>query len=285
MKLKFSKNFSKLISFFIIASICSSFLTGCASDNEQKNKIANMRNLFSEEKFIIHACGEIADESGTIYDYTNSKEALENSYANGNRIIEVDFHYTSDHVLVCGHAWGDLYLDGKQMTPGEAPTYDEFMKCKVMDKFTALTFDDIAEFMKKNEDLVIVTDTKETDIDTYKTIAKKYPELTDRFVVQIYHASEYDDVKKAGFPLIIYTLYEATENELTKNSLLKAAKKNLVGFTYHIDLLDNPAFEDIMKQTDTPKYIHTVNSNEDIQRCFDSGAVAVYTDRTDLMFQ
>ena len=229
-----------LLPVFSLILLIACTVCGCSLSGKVPDNIAKMRTFFQENKYIIHACGMITDDEGNEFDYTNSKEALTNALNNGNKIIEIDFHYPSDHELVCGHAWGDLYLDGKQITPGEAPTLSDFLNCRVQDKFTPLTFEDVIEFMKQNQDFYVVTDTKETDIDTYKMIAKKYPDLAQRFIVQIYHASEYDDVKKAGFPYIIYTLYEATEEELTEKALLKAAKKPLVGFTFHSDLAMDP---------------------------------------------
>ena len=122
---------------FFLPQIC-----GC-SNNTVPDNIATMRETFSDNKYIIHACGFINDDEGNEYDYTNSKEALEKSLSEGNRLIEVDFHYTNDGTLVCGKAWGDLYLNGKQMTPGEAPTLSDYLNCKILDKFTVLTFDEL----------------------------------------------------------------------------------------------------------------------------------------------
>ena len=257
------------------------FISACASSKVPEN-IEDMRNTFSENKYIIHACGYISDDEGNMHDYTNSREALENSLAAGNRIIEIDFHYTSDGALVCGKAWGDLYLNGEQLTPGEAPTLSDYLKCKILDKFTVLTFDDIAGYMRDNPDMIVVTDTKETDIDTYKMITSDYPDIKDRFVVQIYHASEYDAVKKAGFPYIIYTLYETEDSERTKESLIKASKKPLVGFTFHIDLTEDQDFMDIMKSTETPLFVHTENDESKIEKYLSDGISGIYTDRTDL---
>ena len=271
------KSFFSIFPLLILLSI---FLEGCLF-GESTKKAYGMRNAFTENKYIIHACGMISDSEGNEFDYTNSKEALENSYALGNRIIEIDFHYTSDHELVCGHAWGDLYLNGTQLTPGEAPTLSDFLKCKVQDKFSVLTFKDIAEFMRSHNDLIVVTDTKETDIETYKMIASEYPDLIERFVVQIYHFSEYDDVKKAGFPFVIYTLYETEEAERTRDALLKASKKPLVGFTFHTDLADDKDFMTIMAETKTPLFVHTVNDDSTIENYFEKGISGIYTDRVD----
>lgn len=49
---------------------------------------------------ILHAMGRI-DE----YTYTNSRDALENGYQNGNRLFECDFITTSDGQLVACHDW------------------------------------------------------------------------------------------------------------------------------------------------------------------------------------
>ena len=279
MKIRPLKNFTSLA---VLGTLlfCISFICGCG--NTVPDNINAMRSTFSENKYIIHACGFINDDEGNEYDYTNSKEALERSLSVGNRIIEIDFHYTSDHALVCGKAWGDLYLNGKQMTPGEPPTLSEYLQCKILDKFTVLTFDDIAQYMREYKDMIVVTDTKETDIDTYKMIASDYPDIADRFVVQIYHATEYDAVKKAGFPYIIYTLYETENSERTKEALLKAAKKPLVGFTFHIDLTSDQEFMDIIKKSDTPLFVHTENDESKIKEYLTDGISCIYTDRIDL---
>ena len=272
---------SKLFKSIFIGSFLLLFVSACSSSKIPEN-IDAMRKIFSDGKYIIHACGFISDDEGNEYDYTNSKEALDRSLAAGNRIIEVDFHYTSDGALVCGKAWGDLYLNGKQLTPGEAPTLSDYLQCRILDKFTVLTFDDIAQYMRDYPDMIVVTDTKETDMETYNMIASDYPDITDRFVVQIYHASEYDSVKKAGFPYIIYTLYETEDSERTEKALLKASKKPLIGFTFHIDLLKDQEFMNIMKKTATPLFVHTENDEKNISEYLNSGISAIYTDRIDL---
>jgi hypothetical protein len=37
----------------------------------------------------------------------NSREAFERAYAQGYRVLEVDLHWTRDHVLVLAHDWGE----------------------------------------------------------------------------------------------------------------------------------------------------------------------------------
>ncbi|WP_026497357.1 glycerophosphodiester phosphodiesterase family protein [Butyrivibrio sp. WCD3002] len=271
-------------SFILRAAACASaviLLSGCGN-SERNAKVDAMRTRLEENKYIIHACGEIADESGQTYTYTNSKEALENSYNAGNRVIEMDFHYTSDDHLVPGYAWGDLYLGDEQMTPGVPPSLSDYLQCKIDGAFTPMTFEDVAEFMRAHEDLFIVTDTKEENEKFCKLISHDYPDLEDRFIVQIYHAKEYEPVIRSGFDYVIFTLYETEEAERTPEALLGIAKKHLVGFTVYAEWADDPQFLESLKKTDTPIYVHTVNEDAEMAAYFDLGIKGIYTDRTDL---
>ena len=264
------------------ACICMlSLLTGCES-SKRISKVDTMRQYLAENKYIIHACGEIADDNGNLYTYTNSKEALENSYNAGNRVIEMDFHYTSDGHLVPGYAWGDLYKGDEQMTPGVAPSLADYLECKIDGYFTPMTFEDVAEFMRAHEDLLIVTDTKEENEKFCSLVSNDYPDLKDRFIIQIYHAKEYEPVIRAGFDHVIYTLYETDESERTEKALMDIAKKHLAGFTVYAEWVDDPQFLEILKKTDTPIYVHTVNEDAAIASYFDLGIKGIYTDRTDL---
>ena len=262
---------------FSVILTATLFITSCGIGNESKD-ITQMQDFIRDNKYIIHACGEIADENGILYTYTNSKEALENSLNRGNKVIEIDFHKTSDDVLVCGHAWGDLYMEGKQMEKGVAPSYEDFLKCKVQDKFTPLSFKDVISYMQKDSDFVVVTDIKDENVQTCKMIAQTYPELRDRFIIQIYHADEYDAVKKAGFKYIIFTLYETDESERTADALKKIANKSLIGFTVYSEWADDKDFYDIIKSLNKPVYVHTVNDQDEINRYFDMGIQGIYTD-------
>lgn len=57
-------------------------------------------NIIGSNKYLAHALGGIDGQT-----YTNSKEAIENSYNKGVRLFEVDVKLTSDNKLVCVHGW------------------------------------------------------------------------------------------------------------------------------------------------------------------------------------
>ncbi len=260
----------------------SIILVGCVGSRADSAELIAMRETIAENKYIIHACGEIANEEGEVFEYTNSKDALENSYNEGCRVIEIDFRFTSDGHLVCNHAWGDLTLDGVNLTAGEAPDYETYLKCKFQDSFDLLTFEDVAAFMRDHEDLIVITDIKDDNTGNCKMIAEEYPDLLDNFVVQIYHTDEFKTISDLGFPYIIYTLYDTEESERTQSAINKAAKKGLVGFTVYSEWIDDPAFYEIMQKPGLPLYVHTVNEDDQLAHYFDLGAEAIYTDRTDL---
>ncbi len=264
--------------FFLFA--CT-FCAGCGGATSGE-ELAYMRGKLSENKYIIHACGEIADEEGEVFTYTNSRDALEKSYDAGCRVIEIDFRFTSDGHLVCNHAWGELTLDGENLVAGEAPDYETYLKCRFQDRFELLSVEDVVSFMREHEDLIVVTDIKDDNVGNCEMIAREYPDLMDNFVIQIYHADEFAPVSKLGFKYIIYTLYETEEDERTQSAIEKIAKMGLVGFTIYSEWADDPDFYEMMNATGLPLYVHTVNEDAQLEHYFSMGADAIYTDRTDL---
>lgn len=84
---------------------------------------------YDTDRIIVHALGEINGIS-----YTNSKEALENSYQNGIRFFECDFSMTSDNWIVACHDWNSWYywVYSSENTKGYVPDLDEFMKMSIM---------------------------------------------------------------------------------------------------------------------------------------------------------
>ena len=59
----------------------------------------------NKDKFILHAGG--VTPNGILG--SNSLEAVEHSYDNGYRVLEIDFCWTEDNHLVCVHDWDAYY--------------------------------------------------------------------------------------------------------------------------------------------------------------------------------
>ena len=262
---------------------------------EDSYSINDVRNIICEEKYIMHAGGYIDGTDGEERTYTNSVESFEKCIENKRRIIEVDFQLTSDNKWVCGHegsAFGywNLYIPSKKPL-----TYEEFISCKNEMHLTAMTLSDVIQYMKKYEDVFIITDTKDGNIQFCKTIKEIVPEMSGRFIIQIYHEKEYDDIKRLGFNNIIYTLYKTDGEERTDERLSDFVDSHkLVGVTMPVECVENveKIGEDVIVENeknphinyemlinkDVPIYVHTVNNEVLIIKCRKKGVSGFYTD-------
>ncbi|WOC01180.1 MULTISPECIES: glycerophosphodiester phosphodiesterase family protein [Providencia] len=101
---------------------------------------------------IAHAGGEI---DGNIY--TNSLEALNNSYEKGARVFELDISETKDGHLVAVHKW-DEWAEFTSYQGDLPPTIEEFKKLRILGKYTALDFNDINNWFSEHEDATLITD-------------------------------------------------------------------------------------------------------------------------------
>ena len=156
----------------ILGVICLGFLKYSEEIAEIKERVRNeIRYLKEETRIDFTNYPEIAYDKGAWYeevpliyhggggidgcDYTNSKEALEQTLAAGHRYVEIDFLYTLDEHLVCAHFWSSLYGDET------IPTLEEFKSLKVFGKYTSVTAEQLVAYMAEYEDLYIIIDTKE----------------------------------------------------------------------------------------------------------------------------
>ena len=227
-------------------------------------------------EYILHAGG--VTPAGTVG--SNSLEALDYSYQRGYRVMEMDFFWTTDGQLVCVHDWDTYYAHslGK-----EALTLQEFESVNGSYGFTSMTLDTLAQWMTQHDDVVIVTDIKENCVEGAKLIAERYPQLRDRFYIQIYNTQDYETVSALGFQNIILTVYQMTWAEKADANALAAFANShaLAGITFPIDLVDLiPGYLETLVASGTPVFVHTVNDAETQQMLFDAGVTGVYTDGT-----
>lgn len=256
----------------------------CAEDSPSYAPYSNPEEaayLRENTKYIIHAAGRLGENIGQPLDGSNSMEGLVKSYENGNRIIELDFNFTSDGYLACIHDWYKQYSSA--ITDNVPLMLDEFLSCKIYDTYTPLWLGSLADFMTEHEDVYIVTDIKDRNADGAAAIAQTCPELMNRFIIQIYDAAEYDAVRELGFEYVIYTLYRLDWNSKTDTRALAkfAAEHPLIGYTFSYELCEVDGYVDGMKKTGVPLFIHTVNDPAEQQTYFDMGIDGIYTDMTE----
>lgn len=97
------KKITKIIMIILIVAILLlSSIIGIIVYNDEKEKefMNSYKKIINSNNYIAHALGGIDGQT-----YTNSKEAIENSYNKGVRLFEVDVKLTSDNKLVCVHGW------------------------------------------------------------------------------------------------------------------------------------------------------------------------------------
>jgi glycerophosphoryl diester phosphodiesterase len=136
---------------------------------------------YETSRLIYHAGGEIKGIS-----YTNSKEAVEKTLIDGNRLLEIDFLFTSDGHLVCLHEWQNLQGLSRPCT------LDKFLSMQINYQFTTITAADIISYMRDYPDMFLIIDTKETDalgvVAELLRLCDEDSTVADRFVIQLYDA-------------------------------------------------------------------------------------------------
>ena len=229
--------------------------------------------LYDDTDFVLHAGGVTpAGQAGS-----NSLEALNHSYAQGYRTLELDFCWTTDDQLVCVHDWQAWYSDYHGLTLAQ------FEQVRTQYGFESLTLDTLADWMGAHPDAKIVTDVKERSTDAARLIARRYPELRDQFIVQIYSTGEYQAVHDAGFSHIWITLYLMTWKEkadpVRVGGYLKGRQIEAVVFDW--SLSEVKGYIRGMKALGVPLYVHTINGLEAQNAVRAAGIRGIFTDYGD----
>lgn len=148
--------------------------------------------------------------------YTNSLEAMEQSYILGNRVFDMDIEMTKDGKLVLRHSWNDnletsevamhdskRYVDmnGCQQYTymNEAMDYEEFINTPIFYKYHSMSCLDMLKFMDLHQDLYVSIDMKTDVVNGYKQLvdlAKSagMEEVLKRIIINVYDYEMYDRI-------------------------------------------------------------------------------------------
>ena len=134
---------------------------------------------YATSRLIYHAGGEVKG-----FSYTNSMEAIKQTLEQGNRLLEIDFLFTSDGHLVCLHEWKNLQGLSRPCT------LEKFLSLQMYYQFTPITAEDVIVFMREYTDMYLIIDTKEPDalsvVGELLRLCDYAPEIASRFVIQLY---------------------------------------------------------------------------------------------------
>lgn len=205
--------------------------------------------------------------------YTNSRQALDESYSKGFRAFEVDFSWTTDRQLVLLHDWGTEPRHLFYAPPG-VHTLAEFVAFKSVSGFTQLTSDGFADWLRAHPDALAITDTKENPLPLFSFLAARYPDLVPRIIPQIYRFSQYPAARKAGFNAVILTLYT---NSYPDAAVLAFVKRHPVAAVTMPDTRASSPLVARLRAEGVAVYAHTINDEPRARQLFAEGFSGIYT--------
>jgi len=237
-------------------------------EEPQEESIHELKPLEAKE-LIAHGGGSIEGLT-----YTNSREALDKSYKNGFRFMEVDFEWTTDEQLVAIHSW-DGFVTKFFLKEAKQYSYEEFISFEMINDWQQLTPEIIAQWLREHKDAYIITDIKKRNIEGLKVISEKYPDIQDQIIPQIYLMEEYSQAQSLGYKNIILTLYASnyTDEEIIdfgrRQKLLAITMPLYRGYTELPSKLNR---ENVFV------YVHTINDKEIRDELLENGVNGFYTD-------
>jgi len=246
-------------------------------------KAEQNKKWYEENRLVAHALGAIEDKKET-----NSKEAFIHSWENGYKVMEADFSFTSDDILVVRHDFDqDSYYNLEQKVNGSTEmNSSRFSNEKINFRYTPITATQLLTLLAEYEDVYLITDTKYTDtqriqkeftaiVNAAKAMGKE--DILNRIVVQIYNTEMLDTVKQIyPFTNWIYTLYQ-TPNPNYDEIAAFCANNGIDVVTVNYEAVKK---ENIQKLTakGIRVYAHTVNRMLDFKMMLEAGCYGIYTD-------
>lgn len=230
-------------------------------------------NILRKYDLVAHALGGIDGIS-----YTNSLEAFHFNYKRGKRLFEVDLSLTSDGHLVCFHNGWESML-GLEKSIKET-RLDEFLKLKVVDKYTPLSLEQLLLLMQNYKDMYLITDTKDDIEISFRQIvdlAKNIdPSLLGRIIPQIYNETDFSKVLKYyNFPTVIYTLYRTSAPD---EEVINFVKQNKIDAVTMSTGRFSEKFVRALAENNIISFVHTVNDPDKIEDYRSKGVYGFYVD-------
>jgi glycerophosphoryl diester phosphodiesterase len=156
-----------------------------------------------DARLVAHAGGGVR---GLIY--TNSREALDENYAKGYRVFELDFEWTTDDRLVLVHDW--QHTSSQFGVQPHVFSYAEFVGRTRRDKLHQVTFEDLHEWLQNHRDAFVVTDTKSSNELLLDYLRKNGGDVLPQLIIQIYRLSELHTARQLGPRAVWLTVYKSS---------------------------------------------------------------------------
>ena len=236
---KFIKNNTSKITSINVSGLQRLNYNSIDNDIPSKQKLKNKGNL------IAHGGGGIDG-----YIYTNSLEALNQSYENGFRLFELDINLTNDNKLVAVHNWSEWnqLLNNKFLHP---PSYEKFINTKIHNMYTPLDMDRINDWFSQYPDAILVTDKINDPILFNNQFNHK-----DRLIMELF---SFDAIEVASLNNIDYIISETLVNKYLQDSNYKYLYNKNISFHYNFGINN---YKSLMKlsKNGTAFYIYGINT-------------------------
>jgi hypothetical protein len=199
-------------------------------------------------RFIAHAGGKIQGEI-----YTNSLEALDQSYEQGFRLFELDIIKTKDGHFVAAHDWASWRR--KTGYKLKVPTsLSDFKRYKIKGKFTPMDMEAINDWFSRHEDAILVTD----KINQPKEFAEQFVDK-NRLMMELFSLDAVEEGLEIGLKGTIPSMNVFTAIKGDKVAFLKDLGVEYLAVSIDLIYQNLPLFE-ALKANGIKTYIFHVNS-------------------------
>ncbi len=208
---------------------------------------------------------------------TNSFDTLQ---ANRSRfdLFELDLTWTSDGELVCLHDWNESFQSRFSKSTDAPISLMEFrtLLAQNPDLPQNCDLDRLAEWMRANPDVRVVTDAKSNPLKAHELIAARHPDIRGQFIPQAYTPDEIKVLRELGFEDVIFTIYRYAGND--QKILNDVLTWRPTALAMPVDRARNGLLNLIALESSTPAFVHTVN-DPTLAGCLKAmGAFGLYTD-------
>lgn len=208
--------------------------------------------------------------------YSNSREALDESYKNGFRMIEVDLQWTTDDKLVLLRDWGGS-MKKLFSSDLEECSHDEFMNLKMNHGLHQMDVEDLAEWMRDHEDVYIITDIKENGTIASRIIKDAYPDIQERIIPEIYAMEDFHIagvVQKYENVILDIGFSSYTDDEII--DFVKLYKHFAIAMPKSRGKGELPKK---LEKLGVPTYVYVINEEKAKEEFEDNGVYGIYTEK------
>lgn len=200
------------------AGVLKPYLLGkLAQEKCEFNALISGKTPTNADYFIAHAGGGIIQD-GAHFSYTNSREALLQSIAEGFKFIELDLVLNDEGEIFATHDYKHFYgitganLDENATQTPPSRAYIE--NAKIHGRFETLNLDEINEIFLQNPHLILVTD----KLNDFEKMAQQL-KFKERVLVEAFGVQNYFKARKFGFKAMLSSADFDLAKKLNINAL------------------------------------------------------------------